>query len=149
MTITRTSAVENPLEIVDISKTDKQISEKLLHAAKTQGFLLLEGHGFTQSEVDSLFQLSHDFFDLPTEEKLKYPIDESNRGYTAMGVENLEEDAVVYGKTQAQGDPKEGFNFAHLDLQTGKADHDGQIPPIFQTDENKKLVESTVVRIGL
>lgn len=57
-----THIYSNPLEIVDISEINQDTADKLLHAASTQGFLMLEGHGFSQEEVDQLYNLSAKFF---------------------------------------------------------------------------------------
>ncbi|KAG7898129.1 hypothetical protein KL905_004450 [Ogataea polymorpha] len=136
------TTVENPLEIVDISEINQQTAEKLLHAASTQGFLMVEGHGLSQEQVDQLFGLSRDFFQLPFEEKQKYKIDESNHGYTGIGVENLEEDDL--GKPL--GDPKEAFNFARVDMSKGELTTD-EIPAIFEDPENKKIIQATLIKL--
>jgi isopenicillin N synthase-like dioxygenase len=94
----------NPLQIVDVSKIDNPTGELLLNAASTQGFLFIEGHGFTQHEVDLLFDCAREFFDLPLEYKRSYSRTSSNYGYDYCG-ENLDP------KTQKKADPKELINF--------------------------------------
>ncbi|VEU20698.1 DEKNAAC101609 [Brettanomyces naardenensis] len=131
--------MSNPLEIVDISQINDETAKKILHAASNQGFLMLEGHGFSQEEVDQVYKLSHEFFALPLEEKKRFPIDESNRGYTGMGVENLELDQL----DKETGDPKEGFNFAYLDLTTGLPDQ--ELPTLLK--ENLPIVSNTVLKL--
>jgi isopenicillin N synthase-like dioxygenase len=106
---------QSKLEIIDLLDDSIENAKKIVHASSTQGFLMLEGHGFTEEEIDLLFQFSHDYFRLPLEEKNKCPIKTDNTGYTAIGVENLEEDDLDRG----YGDPKECFNFSNLDLRTG------------------------------
>lgn len=132
---------DNPLEIVDVSEINEDAAKKILHAAHTQGFLMLEGHGFTQEEVDQVYKLSESYFTSETlEEKMKYPLeDATNKGYTAMGAENLEES----DPNKPVGDPKEGFNFAGLDLATGIPQQD--LPEIFQ--DNLPLISSTVLKM--
>lgn len=107
------SVANNPLQIVDVTNIDLSTADELLNAATSQGFLFVEGHGFSAEEVSELFQLSKEFFKLPENYKMKYPIDESNHGYTNYGGENLDP------STQKKGDPKEALNFADLNLLTG------------------------------
>lgn len=103
------------LEVVDLLDESDANARKIVDASSTQGFLMFEGHGFTQEEIDQLFTFSHDYFQLPTEVKTLCNIEHDNAGYTGLGVENLEEDDLDRG----YGDPKEGFNFANFDLKTG------------------------------
>lgn len=129
----------NPLEIIDLTDDSLDNAQKIVNAAATQGFLMFEGHGFSQKEIDLLFQYSKDFFNLPLEEKVKYNITHDNAGYTGMGVENLEEDQL----NKEFGDPKEGFNFANLELATG----DPKQPiPEFWLDK-MDAVRSTVLKL--
>lgn len=131
----------NPLQVVDILVPSQSASDELLHAALSQGFLFVEGHGFTQAEVDALFQLSQDYFLLPESEKAKFPIDESNGGYTNFGGENLDPEK------QSAGDPKEGFNFSNIDLNTGVPFHQ-PVPPFFQLEAHAAIVRSVTVKLG-
>ena len=57
--------MSNPLKVIDISEDSITTARELLDAATSQGFLFLEGHDFTQEEVDKLFELSKSFFELP------------------------------------------------------------------------------------
>ena len=114
---------------MDISKTDEQTAEALLDAATSQGFLFVEGHGFSAEEVSDLFDLSKSFFELPADYKQKYLIDETNSGYTDYRGENLDP------STQKQGDPKEGFNFSRLNFVTGEQEK--EVPDWFTKDEKK------------
>lgn len=109
------TSTPNPLKIVDITDINESTAAKLLDAATTQGFLFVEGHGFSADEVLEIFALSEDFFDLPPEYKESHPIDESNHGYTNYGGENLDP------STQKVGDPKEALNVCSLDFSTGKS----------------------------
>lgn len=121
----------NPLKIVDISKLDKATAGELLEAATTQGFLFVEGHDFSQQEVDDLFQLSKEFFELPKEYKEKYPIDKSNHGYSKMGEELLDPS----DKSQKGGDPKEAMNFCCMNFETGLSSK--QVPDWFFEDPTR------------
>lgn len=132
---------QSQLEIIDLEDESAENATKIVHASSTQGFLMFEGHGFTQAEIDMLFQFSHDYFNLPTEEKNKCPIEKDNTGYTGMGVENLEEDDLDRG----YGDPKEGFNFANLDLNTGRPN---QKIPEFWSDK-MDVISNTVLKLRI
>ncbi|ODQ80638.1 hypothetical protein BABINDRAFT_47743 [Babjeviella inositovora NRRL Y-12698] len=126
----------NPLQIVDISTVNQATADDLFHAAASQGFLFVEGHNFSQKEVDVLFQLSQAYFAQSAEEKRKYPIDSTNAGYTDFGGENLDPE------TQKQGDPKEGFNFSNINFETGLPFYQN-IPPFFAEDpEMMEIVQS-------
>lgn len=127
---------ENPLKIVDISTVNQSTADELLEAATTQGFLFVEGHGFTQQEVDDLFELSRQFFELPKEYKEEYPIDKTNHGYSKMGEEVLDPSAP---KVKAiGGDPKEAMNFACLNFETGLSSQ--KLPSWFH-DDPKRLAK--------
>lgn len=135
-----TPSYSNPLEIVDISEINQKTADKLLHAASTQGFLMLEGHGFSENEVENLFKTSKDFFaDVSSDEKKQYAIDKLNRGYTAMGGENLEFSQL----DKKVGDPKECFNFARFNLETGIPD---QKLPQYMKDHMGEISD-TVLRL--
>ncbi|OWB59531.1 oxidoreductase activity protein [[Candida] boidinii] len=132
------SLEDTVLQIVDVSSkqdSDFTIGKKLLEAAKTQGFLFIDGHDFTQDEVDKLFGLSHKFFkETSIEEKSKYPIDSNDCGYTQFHQEMLDPE------TQKQGDPKEAFNFGNFELDKG-INHNTSLPEIFKLKENEKLLQ--------
>lgn len=131
---------KNPLQIVDISEVNAATVEALLKAATTQGFLLIEGHGFSEEEVSALFKLSESFFALPAEYKRKYNVDSLNHGYTDYGAENLDP------TTQKAGDPKEALNFAGLNFATGKSAK--PIPDWFNEQPQRAvLIEDVVKRL--
>lgn len=100
------------LSVIDISQPESQILEPLLNAAANQGFLLIEGHDFTQKEVDELYGISEEFFaTVPHEEKMQYAIDSRNVGYTDFTNENLD---LRKGR-----DFKEAYNFCQINFATG------------------------------
>ncbi|CDK27432.1 unnamed protein product [Kuraishia capsulata CBS 1993] len=131
---------ENPLQVIDVSKADQATADELLKAAMGQGFLMIEGHDFTQQEVDELFVLSKNYFEAPFEEKMKYKISENNHGYTAFGAENLDEEHP----DKPKGDPKEGFNFACLNLAKGETEE--KVPPLFLEEANAAKVKSAILK---
>ena len=101
------------LEVVDISEPIESISDVLLDAARNQGFLFVDGHDFSQEEVDTLFGLSKRFFtETPDEEKRKYSINKNNIGYTHFTNEQLD--------PRKARDFKEGYNFGFINFKTGE-----------------------------
>lgn len=130
----------NPLQIVDVSTINESTAEELLNAATSQGFLFIEGHGFSESEVEDLFRLSKEFFELPSEYKKEFLIDESNHGYTDYGGENLDP------TTQKKGDPKEALNFSCLNFLTGLSAK--PIPDWLSEDPRRlKIVQEAIVKL--
>ncbi|RCK59643.1 hypothetical protein Cantr_07347 [Candida viswanathii] len=116
------------------------MTSDILDAATTQGFLFLEGHDFTQHEVDQVFSLSKDFFNLPSDYKSKYAVNSSNHGYASFGKEKLDPSG------QEKGDPKEALNFANLNFDTGKSGFD--IPDWFTQDKARdELISQTIIKL--
>lgn len=103
-----TARKENPLQIVDISLTSKDIPRKIFETASSQGFLFVEGHNLRQKEVDRMFSFSTDFFSLTNEEKTKF---KSPEGYTKVGGQILDP------KNQSQADLKETLNLRIFELE--------------------------------
>lgn len=122
-------STSNPLEIVDISCITKSTSLQILKSLQTQGFLFLDGHDFSQEEVDQLFTISQKFFMLPLESKRQYAIDSEDRGYASFHQENLDPDV------NHSGDPKEAFNFSGFDFTSGECSND-QLPSLFQNNSD-------------
>lgn len=130
----------NPLQVVDISEVNKSTADDLLKAATSQGFLFVEGHGFSEAEVSQIFAMSRGFFEQPMDYKRLYLIDESNHGYTGYGGENLDP------TKQNIGDPKEAFNFCCLNLITGESSK--QIPSFFLEDSSRQdLLRAMIVKL--
>lgn len=129
------------LQIVDVSKIDLKTGEEIFQAANSQGFLFIEGHNFTQKDVDDLFEISRQFFELPNSYKSQYPIDESNHGYTNYNGENLDPEL------QKKGDPKEALNFSELNLLTGEAARG--YPSWFTEDPSReKIVKNAIIKLN-
>ncbi|KAH3687454.1 hypothetical protein WICPIJ_001564 [Wickerhamomyces pijperi] len=125
----------NPLEIIDISNITPTTSNSILKSLQTQGFLFLDGHDFTQAEVDHLFCISKQFFSLATQHKQQYAIDSEDRGYATFRQENLDPDV------NKVGDPKEAFNFGGFNFTTGDASNKS-LPSIFTESENKIALQT-------
>ncbi|EDK46346.1 conserved hypothetical protein [Lodderomyces elongisporus NRRL YB-4239] len=140
-----TMTASNPLQIVDISQETRVAAAELLDALTTQGFVFIDGHDFTQIEVDSLFNLSKQFFQLPREYKEKYIIDSSlgkNTGYISFTQENLD--------PSKKNDFKEGLNMSELNLLTGEPDCNGPIPDWLKNDtERYGLITSSIKKLNL
>lgn len=135
------TADSNPLKIIDISSLDGKTGDEMVQAAGSQGFLFIEGHHFTQEEVDLLFQVSKEFFALPSAYKNQFGIDKSNHGYTDYGGENLDP------SLQKQGDPKEAFNFGQLDLTTGNAIK--SYPDWFMEDKSREqTIKNAIIKLN-
>ncbi len=74
-------------------------------ACRETGFFLVTGHGIPQALIARVFAAADDFFALPDAEKAKLDIRTSgtNRGWAAIGTENLDD-------TDERTDRKEAFN---------------------------------------
>ncbi|CAH6723128.1 putative 2-oxoglutarate-dependent dioxygenase Tropcp [[Candida] jaroonii] len=131
----------NPLKIVDVSNIDQATGDEIFKAANTQGFLFIEGHNFEAEEVEELFKLSKEFFELPLDYKMKHLIDQTNHGYTNYNGENLDP------SIQKKGDPKEAFNFAQLNLINGDTVKD--YPTWFTEDPKKeKIIRNAITKLN-
>lgn len=121
--------MSNPLKIVNISNPNRhQAGKELLDAATSQGFLFIEGHGYSQTEIDELFKLAKQCFAMPSHEKAKLKLTgkEENVGYSDFHSEVLDERKISgkqmdseNQKQELKGDPKEAFNFGKLNFTTG------------------------------
>lgn len=120
-----------------MSKITPEAAEAVLDGFSSQGFLFVDGHDFTQDEVDHFFELSKQFFALPQEVKQQTPIDGDDCGYTAYHQENLDPDP------NAKGDPKEAFNVGKFDFTTGAFGRTN-LPAMFADDANYKFVQTMV-----
>ena len=105
--------MSNPLQVIDLLESDTLNAKNLLDAATKQGFLFVDGHGFSQEDVDMLFQLSQTFFTTTShEDKLKYTFNATNNfGYTDFVSEQLD---LKKGR-----DFKECYNFGAINFKAG------------------------------
>ena len=99
------------LPIIDISDTSSQNAKRLVQAAIDYGFLYLSPHGtpFTESLVETHFELSKEFFSLPTSKKQAYHVGTDNRGWLGMHNE------VLDPANQKGKEFKEAFNIGEFD----------------------------------
>ena len=62
------------IPIIDMSAPVENVAEQMWNAARTVGFFTIVNYPLiSQSMIDTIFQVSTDFFDQSTEEKEKYP----------------------------------------------------------------------------
>lgn len=120
-----------PLFDLPISSASSELAQLLTDAAHTYGFLYIRTPLFSSQYVSRIFSLSSSFFSLSSTIKSRYPMQSNNRGFTALHGEGLDP------KSQADGDPKEAFNFGEFS-QEGKADQ--PLPDVFTAAE-KELAE--------
>ncbi|KAJ4964383.1 hypothetical protein NE237_024322 [Protea cynaroides] len=76
--------------LMDEDQGVSEVVEQLDRACKEAGFFYVKGHGIPDSLVQDVRELSHKFFDLPYEEKLKIKMTPASgyRGYQRIG-ENI------------------------------------------------------------
>ncbi|KAG5356915.1 UPF0676 protein [Yarrowia sp. C11] len=125
------------VKTVDISTINQATADELIECASRDGFLFLEGSGFTQKEVDDLFNMSKGYFALPLEEKNKFHIGPENHGYSGVNVETLDP------ATQKKGDPKEAFNI-------GKYINEKPVQPMpefFMKPENDEIITNMMSKL--
>ncbi|CAK41181.1 uncharacterized protein An12g06510 [Aspergillus niger] len=61
------------ISLNDFERRKDEITQQLVHAAETAGFLTLVDHGITVEEIEQQFAISKSFFDLPSDVKGKTP----------------------------------------------------------------------------
>ncbi|KAF8646383.1 hypothetical protein AX16_007249 [Volvariella volvacea WC 439] len=73
----------------------KQTADEIVAAFKESGFIYLDGHGISPSEVKNAFEQSSEFFKLPSsvKDKLAWEDPRSNRGYVKVGRERVTQSA--------------------------------------------------------
>lgn len=127
------------VKTVDVSTIDQSTADELLECASRDGFMFVEGSGFTQKDVDDMFTMSKGFFALPLEEKLKFKIgaDTDNRGFSGFNAEMLDP------ATQKKGDPKEAFNVGKY--VNGKPIQ--PLPEFFNSSENSQIMSNMQNRL--
>ncbi|KAI9733989.1 MAG: hypothetical protein M1834_002646 [Cirrosporium novae-zelandiae] len=100
------------LVTLDLSQFDKpggkqKLAAQLFDAIQKIGFFYIINFGFTQEEVDYQFAIGREFFELPTEEKLKYRADLEHGGYNGykpLGIRELK--PGHYDNTEIYNIPK-------------------------------------------
>jgi isopenicillin N synthase-like dioxygenase len=124
LTITMTmTTTPDAIPVIDLSDDSPKNCKRLIEAAIKSGCLFLKNHLLEEEEIDKLFDISSQFFRLPTEVKNQYPITTKNAGYVAPFVEDLQEDGT------GAGDDKEAFNMCRINLSTFYPDQN--LPQVF------------------
>ena len=91
-------------------------------ACSSSGFLAITGHGVPTDLLQRMLDVSSAFFDLPTEEKLRYHLDDAaaNRGYAPF-----ESEALAYSLgVDSEPDLFEAFNIGREVVPDGVSDVD-------------------------
>lgn len=77
----------------ETSRTDarQSISEQVVQAFKTSGFIYLKNHGIPRKQIDQVFEASKRFFQLDQsiKDRLAWKDPRANRGYVAQGRERV------------------------------------------------------------
>ncbi|KAL3427554.1 flavonol synthase [Phlyctema vagabunda] len=86
---------------IDLSKFDspngkEELAKQLFNAIQQIGFFYIINFGLNQEEVDNQFAIGREFFNLSTDEKLKYRADLENGGYNGYKPLGLRE--ILPGK---------------------------------------------------
>ncbi|KAI3405563.2 hypothetical protein KGF56_001581 [Candida oxycetoniae] len=131
----------NPLKIVDIKSNSNETPKEFLNALTTQGFVFIDGHDFTSKEVNTLFQLSKAFFELPMSYKEQFAKTEGNTGYISFNRENLD--------PTRKNDFKEGLNISDLNLVTGEPSSEAPVPDWIKEAERYELVTSVIRKFNI
>ncbi|KAI5368331.1 putative oxoglutarate/iron-dependent dioxygenase, non-hem dioxygenase domain-containing protein [Septoria linicola] len=119
------------IPVIDISEANPKAPQQLLDAARSYGFVFVANNlaGISPGLVDEVFQLSRDFFALPTEEKEAVSISSNkagkNHGWLSQGVEKLDP------ATQKRPDVKEAFNLG-LPTPHNSTTYSQPIPSLLQ-----------------
>ncbi|EME85456.1 uncharacterized protein MYCFIDRAFT_124403, partial [Pseudocercospora fijiensis CIRAD86] len=115
------------IPVIDISPHNVEAPKQLLAAARDFGFIFISNDneaGIPPDLIAQQFEISKDFFSLPTEIKEQVSIASNkagkNHGWLSQGVEKLDP------KTQKSPDVKEAFN---LSLPTPDKTFDQPLPP--------------------
>ena len=69
----------------------KMVAEKIDSACMDLGFFAITGHGVEMSLINEFRKISHEFFEQPLENKMKFthPVDGTPRGYRVFAGEAL------------------------------------------------------------
>ena len=89
------------------SATKQEVAKKVGYACEKIGFMIIVGHGVSESLVSQASVVAQDFFTLPHKEKMKVHMPGKGRGYFPLETESLA--TGTFGRT-TPGDLKESFN---------------------------------------
>ncbi len=85
----------------------RKVADEVVSACCTSGFFYIINHRVPRNLLTSVFEVAHDFFALPDEqkEKVSFELGNKNRGYIPLGAESSDPDA--------KRDEKEAYDFTH------------------------------------
>lgn len=106
----------------------KEVAERIGQACEDIGFFIVVNHGIPKEDIDTAWNETLGFFDLPQEEKHRFESDDQAKypyGYSALGGENLAAGKRVDGGAQPDkqptgGDMKEMFCIGPGDPLSGQ-----------------------------
>lgn len=86
---------QSSIPVIDISPLLSDgglddVADQIHKAATEVGFFYIKGHGIDQSLIDQAFNISKDFFALPTPAKQSIAVNTSQRGWMATGMSRLQ-----------------------------------------------------------
>jgi isopenicillin N synthase-like dioxygenase len=82
------------MSFVEGTNNDKvKFTNELFRGLKDYGFIILVDHPVAYQDTQKAYELAHEFFHLPTDQKKKYICKEGGgqRGYTAFGIEHAKD----------------------------------------------------------
>lgn len=114
------------LPIIDLKAEESTIIDSILNACSTTGFCFVRNHDLLDIQ-QRIFELTKEFFRLPSNIKEQYPINHTNHGYVRLGQENLDsQDSISVDK-------KEAFNIRRpMEPST--------LPPLFAEADHYELI---------
>jgi isopenicillin N synthase-like dioxygenase len=103
------------IPVIDISSLrdgsdPDSVARALLHASQNLGFIYVSGHGIPEPVVDAARTTAYKFFHLKEEQKTRYKVSKSHRGWLAAGDAKMQDDKPA--------DRKESFIWGYQD-ETG------------------------------
>ena len=92
----------------------RRVAEQIDEACREIGFFTITGHGVPEHIVDDLRRVAHEFFALPSAQKLaaSHPVPGTNRGYHPVGSETLS----AANDEAAPPDLKEFYHIGPVDV---------------------------------
>eukprot|EP00164_Ancoracysta_twista_P003103 GFYU01004138.1.p1 GENE.GFYU01004138.1~~GFYU01004138.1.p1 ORF type:complete len:477 (-),score=112.61 GFYU01004138.1:191-1621(-) len=123
-------------------------AQELGEACHNIGFLYIKNHGISQARMDEVYASARQFFDLPTEEKMKLSMKakKSARGYFSVKEENLNVEGLdcKESKKRTAGDLKEGFDIGNEDTVDVTSENPFYQPNLFPSKEVLPEYEATM-----
>ncbi|EKM78967.1 hypothetical protein AGABI1DRAFT_114495 [Agaricus bisporus var. burnettii JB137-S8] len=119
------------------------VADALLSSFKNEGFVYLVNHGLPQEKIDTMFEMSKAFFEMPHAKKMQAPHPASgahHRGYSAPGSEKI----IRYDDNEKESDPTIGRGGARETFDVGSENDEG-MPNIWLPEETLPGFKRTCV----